>query len=656
MAISRFSYALMTSPASAQPWIYVTDGPQLSRQLSELSLKSRLLSLDIETTGLDPWNDKLLLIQLGTKDQTLVIDCRKLGADLKLLAPILASEDYGKLGHNLAFDCAFLEVKGLPVRGPLIDTFLASKIETAGEPEAIKGKRRWGKGNGLAACCERWLNETIEQKEDLQKAFVGLSDDTEISQELLEYGANDALIPHKLHGVIGNRLVEQDLFHVWQLECRALPALIQMRVNGMKLDIPYYESLLEEESLFRENKKLEVIQFMAKAGVLEQYKCPLTKCLLTHPQKSGKGKSATLGFNLASPTQLGPALVAMGVPLEKKVSEKTGKTSYSCDKNVLAFHLADYEILQLYTEYKKAATRTQMVEKLIKIAQDSADGRIHAEYNQCVRSGRCSSRNPNNQQIPKEPRYRKGFIADTGKVFIRADYSQLEIRLVAEASKDKNLIQIYQEGRDVHTGSAMLMTGKTEEQILKVERTAAKAINFAALYGCGARTLRQTAISMFGISWTLQEAQEKLTQWKDAYPDVIAWQREQGQETEDLEVRTIFGRRRKLQKPRRKNEEEGILKDESNYTKRLNSPIQGLGADVLKAALALLWEQYICDDPDTKIIACVHDEIILETTPDRAEYAKEILQECMEDAAPLVGINRVPIVAEPSSGPNWAET
>ncbi len=616
----------------------------------------RLLSLDIETTGLDPWKDKLLLIQLGTKDRTLVIDCRKLGSELKLLAPILASEDYGKLGHNLAFDCAFLEVKGFPVRGALIDTFLASKVETAGEPEAIKGKRRWGKGNGLAACCERWLNETIEQKEDLQKAFIGLSDDTEISQELLEYGANDAAIPHKLHDVIGDRLVEQDLFHVWQLECRALPALIQMRVNGMKLDIPYYEGLLEEESQFRENKKLEVIQFMAKEGVLEQYKCPLTNCLLIHPQKSGKGKSATLGFNLASPTQLGPALVALGVPLEKKISEKTGKTSYSCDKNVLAFHLADYEILQLYTQYKKSATRTQMVEKLIKIAEESADGRIHAEYNQCVRSGRMSSRNPNLQQIPKEPRYRKGLVAEINRILSSADYSQVEIRIVAESSQDKNLIQIYQEGRDVHTGSAMLMTGKTNpEDITKEERSAAKCINFGALYGCGAKTLRQTAISMFGISWTLQQAQQKLTQWKDAYPDVIAWQREQGQETEELEVHTIFGRRRKLQKPRRKNEEEGIPKDESNYTKRLNSPIQGLGADLLKAALALLWEQYVCDDPDIKIVACVHDEIILETTLDRADYACEILQECMEDAAPLVGIHRVPIVAEPSSGDNWAE-
>jgi DNA polymerase-1 len=666
MKISRFSFAPMTSPASAQPWIYVTSGPQLSRQLSELSLKSRLLSLDIETTGLDPWNDKLLLIQLGTKDRTLVIDCRKLGAELKLLAPILASEKYGKLGHNLIFDCPFLEINGLPVRGPLIDTYLASAVETAGELAAIKGRRRWGQGNGLAACCERWINETIEQKDELRESFIGLSDGSEISQELLEYGANDAQILFRLHDVICNRLEEQNLMHVWQLECRALPALIQMQLNGMKLDIPYYESLLEEESLFRENKKLEVIQYMAKAGVLEQYKCPLTKCLLIHPQKSGKGESKTLGFNLASPTQLGPALVAMGVPLEKKVSEKTGKTSYSCDKNVLAFHLADYEILQLYTEYKKAATRTQMVEKLIIIAKNSPNGRLRADYNQLVRTGRMSSSTKikigdkihrlNIQQIPKEPRYRKGFIAEINRILNSADYSQLEIRLVAELSGDSNLIQIYQEGRDVHKGSAMLMTGKTDpESITKEERSAAKAINFGALYGAGAKTLRQSAISMFGILWEPHEAQQKLTQWKQAYPDVIAWQREQGQETEDLEVRTIFGRRRKLQRPRKKNEEEGIPKDESNYTKRLNSPIQGLGADVLKAALAMLWEQYVCDDPEIKIVACIHDEIILETPSDRAEYAREILQECMEDAAPLVGIHRVPIVAEPSSGLNWAE-
>ena len=614
-------------------------------------LTGRLISLDIETTGLDPFKDELLLIQLGTKAHTLIIDCRALGEEINLVAPLLASEDFGKLGHNLSFDCYFLEVKGLKVRGPLIDTFLASKVETAGEPEGF-GKAKFGQGNSLKACSERWLGKTIEEKQELQRSFIGLKPDQKISEEMFAYAANDVAILPELHAKAGRVMLESDLMHVWQLECRALPAIVQMKVHGMKLDIPYYKQLLEEESKFREDKKMEVIRFMEKAGALEQYRCPLTKLLLVHPQYSGKGKGKTTGFNLASPTQLGPVLVAMGGPLQAKKSEKTGKTSYSCDKNVLAFHLADHEILGLYTEYKKSATRTQMVDKLIKLAEAAPDGRIHADYNQIVRSGRMSSRDPNQQNIPKEKRYRKGFISEANRVFIRADYSQLEVRLVAAVSGDEVLLGIYNRAEDVHTATACLMTGKPADEIQKSERSAAKAVSFGAIYGCSARTLRQTAISMFGIAWSMDEAQTKLDAWKNSYPGIVKWHQVQGRQ-EGLEVRTMFGRRRKLQRPRRKNVAKGIMKDESNYTRLLNSPIQGLGADILKAALALLWEQHLCDQSDIKLVACVHDEIILEAPESQAEYAKQILQECMEDAAPLVGVTTVPIVAEPSAGLDW---
>ena len=149
---------------------------------------------------------------------------------------------------------------------------------------------------------------------------------------------------------------------------------------------------------------------------------------------------------------------------------------------------------------------------------------------------------------------------------------------------------------------------------------------------------------MFGILWTVEEAKEKLDAWKQAYPGVVDWQRRQGN-NEELEVRTKFGRRRILMP---------CKKGESNFTTNLNSPIQGLGADCLKAALALLWEQHLCDDPEIKLIACIHDEIILEAPKEREDYVKRILKECMEDAAPLVGIVSVPIVAEPSAGPDWS--
>ena len=627
----------MTSQFSDKRWIYVTNGSQLIRQLNELMISGRLIALDIETTGLNPWKDKILLVQLGTRSKTLIIDWQKIGPAKKHLQPILESSNFGKLGHNLAFDCAFLEVNGLKVRGPLCDTYLGSKVLTAGLPET-KGL------NGLGACVKRALDKELENKDELQKSFIG--HEGPFSDEQLEYAAQDVgdLI-FDLYEAFKIQTTGQDLLHVWQLECRALPALIQMYVNGFKLNVWYYKELLETETKFREEKKLDVINYLNQHGVLDEYKCPLTGKLLIHPETSGKGKGKTKGFNLGSPAQLGTVLAMLGVPLKGKTSEATGKTTYSCDKNVLAFYLSEFEVLRLYKEYKKAATRTAMVEKLMTIANEDDNRRIHARYNQMVRTGRMSCVDPNLQAIPKEKRYRQGFVAEQGNHLVICDYSQLEIRLVAEVSGDQNLIDIYERGEDVHTGSAMLMTGKGRDEITKDERSAAKAVNFGALYGCGAKTLRQQAISMFGMLWSVEEAQEKLDQWKAAYPGVLKWQRRQGN-SESLRVFTQFGRRRLLQRPK---------KDESNYTTNLNTPVQGLGADCMKAALALLWEQHVKNDPEVKLVACVHDEVVLEAPQYRVEEVKSWLKECMEDAAPLVGITRVPIVAEPNAGPDWSD-
>lgn len=626
----------MTSTHSKHPWTYCTNGSQLIRALSELILTSRLIALDIETTGLDPWHDELLLVQLGTRDRAVVIDIQKCGNDLGPLREFLASDKWGKLGHHLAFDCGWLEVQGFPVRGQLVDTYLGSKILTAGLPEK-QGL------NSLAACSERFLGKRLEEKSQLQKSFIGHTG--EFDEHQLQYSADDVgPIIWGIYDAMRATCLAQTLEHIWQLENRTLPAFVQMYVNGFKLDVKYYEEVLSEDQNTREEKKHDVINYLNQHGVLEEYKCPITGKLLVHPEFSGRGKNKVKGFNLGSPAQLGVALAHVGVPLKSKVDSK-GKISYSCDKNVLAFYLADSEVLRIYKEYKEAAVACSYTEKLIKIAKHYPNNRIHARYNQLVRTGRASCSEPNLQQLKRGPRYRKGFLAEIDRILCVADYSQLEIRLVTEVSGDANLLDIYLRGEDVHRGSAMLMTGKTDpESITSAERSASKAVNFGALYGCGAKTLRQQAISMFGILWTVEEAKEKLDAWKQAYPGVVDWQRRQGN-NEELEVRTKFGRRRILMP---------CKKGESNFTTNLNSPIQGLGADCLKAALALLWEQHLCDDPEIKLIACIHDEIILEAPKEREDYVKRILKECMEDAAPLVGIVSVPIVAEPSAGPDWS--
>ena len=593
-----------------------------------------LIALDIETTGLDPFHDKILLIQLGTRTKRLVIDYRKLGDEIQQLNVLLSSKRFAKLGYNLAFDCAFLEVNGLQVRGPLVDVYLGSKVDTAGLPER-KGM------NGLAACAKRLLG--VDLSKEQQTSFIDF--DGEFDEEQLQYSADDVgEVLFDLNDAMKKLLAGQNIIHIWRLECRALPVIIQMYVNGMKLDISYYRELLTSEAEFREEKKIEVIRHLDEHGVLDDYKCPLTGDLLMHPNYSGRGKGKTKGFNLGSPAQLGVALAEYGVPLKKKVDEETGKISYSCDKNIIAFHLADFKVLQLYKEFKEAATACSYVEKLIGFAEKSPDGRIHARYNQMVRTGRMSCMDPNLQAIKKGKKHRKGFIAEINRILCVADYSQLELRLVTEVSGDEKLIKIYEEGLDVHTASAALMTGVPIEEVTKEARQAAKVFNFSCLYGAGAKTVRKQAVAQFGLMWTLEEVTEKLRSWKDAYPGLIKWQRSQGN-SEELEVFTRYGRRRILQYPK---------KGESNFTTNLNTPIQGLGADCMKAAMALLWERHLADDPEIKVCACVHDELILECPSNRAEEAQQILKQCMEDAAPLIGIKTVPIVAEPSSGTDWS--
>ncbi len=633
----------MTVHSWKAPWSLCRTGNELNDFLSRVLKQTDLIALDIETTGLDPWKDELLLIQLGTRSERAVIDYREIPAqDLTALKFFLAHHDIGKLGHNLMFDIAFLEVKGFKVRGRIVDTFTASKVLTAGRLE-VKGL------NSLAGCSERDLGRRLVNKAELQSSFIGHTG--AFTDEQLEYAAEDVgETIFDLYEVLKAKLKESNLLHVWKLECRALPAITAMYINGFKLNVDYYKNLLTDERKFREQKKLEVIHYLDKKGVLDEYKCPLTGELLIHPRFSGRGKTKTKGFNLGSPAQLGNVLAAAGVPLEKKTNS-AGKVTYSCDKGILAFHLADFEVLRLYKEYKEAAVACQYVEKLVTIAETYPGNRIHARYNAMVRSGRLSCSEPNLQQIKKGKKHRQGFIAEAGKLLAIADYSQLEIRLVAELSKDKNLLEIYRKELDVHTASAALMTGKSLDDITKDERVAAKCFNFACLYGAGAKTVRKQAVSMFGLMWSLEEVREKLAQWKFAYPGVIDWQRSQGN-NEDLEVFTLFGRRRILQPPRRDPE---TGETTSNFTTNLNTPVQGLGADCLKAALAMLWEQYLADDPDIKIVACVHDEIILEAPEERAEEAMAMLKECMEGAAPKVGITHVPIVADPSCGPDWSD-
>ena len=600
--------------------VYVERGSEV-RSAVELLSSLRVVGLDIETTGLSPQHDKILLIQLGTADQVFVFDVAAIGPAIKDLAPLLQSEYIVKLGQNLTFEWGFLEANELPLRGKLLDTMIAGKLLNLG----LKTK------NSLGILVQRHLGLEMEEKEALQKSFIGHTGP--FSQEQLEYAARDVSICFPLWEVLRQKLRKEQLTHIFRLECRALPAFASMQHNGFLLDIPHYERLLAEKSQERDAACVHVVEQLEAAGVLDQYRNPETGRVMLHPDFYGKGKNKIKGFNLGSTTQLQPALRAAGIQIEK-----------SLDKNALAFLAPDHSLIRDYLVFKELKTACSQVEKLIGHAKEYSDNRIRAGYRQLgTDTGRASCAGPNLQQVKRDAEYRKGFIASTGHVLVIADYSQLELRIAAECSGEERMSQAYREGADLHKRTASLMVGVPEDSVQKADRTAAKIINFGALYGSGAKSIRQQAATQYGVVFTLEEAEEKLSQWKSSYPQLIGWQKTQGNSKGP--VYTLMGRRRILT--------QGPMGSDK-FTTRLNTQVQGTGGDCMKAALTLLWENYLSARPEWRLVANCHDECVMEVPEEDKDEAQIVLKECMESAAFEVCLTNVPIVAEPGYGSDWS--
>lgn len=608
-----------TLKLSSPSFTYIERGEGLKAAVSKLT-RYPLIGIDIETTGLDPIHDQILLIQLGTEDHVYVFDARSLAEGVQELRSVISNPNILKLGQNLSFEWCFLEHNRLPLRGKLLDTMIGGKLINLGR----KAK------NSLGALVERYLGQTMEEKEELQKSFIG--HEGPFTQEQLEYAARDVSVLFPLYKALRVKLRTEELTHIFRLECRALPAFASMKYNGFYLDVEYYKQLLVEKEALRDQQALDVIRQLDRAGALEPYVNPETGDLLIHPDSVGKGAKKIKGFNLGSTAQLQPALKRYGVPVEK-----------SLDKNALAFLAPDHEIIRLYLQYKELSTACSQIKKLIGHAENYADHRIRAGYRQLgTDTGRASCADPNLQQVKRDKEYRAGFKATPGHVLVIADYSQLELRIAAECSGEERMAQAYREGADLHTRTASLMLGKSEDEVTKPERQSSKIMNFGALYGSGATSIRKQAVAQYGVDMTLKEAEEKLNQWRRAYPQLIGWQKTQGGGT-GLVVYTLMGRRRLLVP--------GVT---DKYTVRLNTQVQGSGGDCMKAALALLWEQYLESSPDIRLVACVHDEAVLEVPEAKADEAQIVLKECMESAAYEVGITNVPILAEPGSGSDWS--
>lgn len=613
---SQQSYSKALNPS----FTYITSGNE-TRAAVQMLMQLELCGLDIETTNLDPRQAELRLIQLGTDEHVFVFDVRRIGADIKILSKIISNPKIAKIGQNLTFEWQWCEFHGMPLRGNLIDTFIAGRILSLGKKNL---------SNSLGALVERYLGQKLEDKDEGQASFIDYFDD-DFNEWQLNYGARDVSILFPLYRAQKLKLRENDLTHMSRFECRALHAFASMIFNGFLLDVDYYDQLLKDKQKLRDEKQADLIDKFVKAGVLDQYINPETNKVLLHPDYYGKSKTKpqVKGFNINSVQQLKPVLKAFGVPVEE-----------SLNKNALAWLRPDHQIIHEYLNYKELVTACTQVEGLRDHALTQKDHRIHAGYKQLgCDTGRVSCSEPNLQNVKRDAEYRRGFIAAPGNVLVIADYSQLELRIAAECSGDQIMRSAYREGADFHTKTAALMNGIDEESVTKEQRRDAKTYNFGALFGSGAKSIRQQAAGD-GLFLTLDEAQTKLDQWKSAFPQLIAWQAEQGNKSGA--IYTLMGRRRL------------VTQSSDRYTTRLNTQVQGSGGDCMKAALILLWEKYLSVNNEWKLVANVHDEVVLEVPEQDKDEAQIVLKECMESAAYEVMLVEVPIVAEPGYGNDWS--
>lgn len=576
---------------------FVEDGQRLVEILKPLQT-CPVIAVDTETTGLDPLKDRIRLIQIAAENYPVVIvDLFKIHKEmLAPLAELLRGAPI-KVLQNAKFDLKFLQQTGLSIAGKLFDTMLAAQLLDAG----VRSH-----GYNLAELVKVHLGEDLS-KEQQRSDWSNPN----LSSEQLEYAARDAAILLRLREVMKPKLKNARLVETAKLEFDCLGAIAQMELNGMLLDLSRWDNLRQE---------LERSRDQLADGLRKQ----LQPALL-NTQLDILGNQTSL--NLDSQQQVLEALQHMGVPVKN-----TSKLS-------LIPLAEEHPPVRALLDYRKAAKAVQAFASSLPKHVHPITGRIHPDYQQMgAATGRMSCRNPNLQQIPRDKIFRSCFIPAPGYCLVVADYSQIELRVAAELSGDRRMIEAYQNDEDLHQLTAALIADKSLDQVEKSERQAAKAVNFGLIYAMGAKGLAEYAYNNYGVQMSLKQAETFRKRYFEAYQGIARWH---GAIKRRLprEMRTVGDRLRRWQ-------------DEPKLTELLNTPVQGTAADITKAALAKL--PIALKETGARLIGTVHDEILLEAPENVANQAAQILQRVMEQAGHQY-LRKVPVKAEVAVVSNWAE-
>ena len=599
---SKKKYTLIQNIMDLEVWV------------SEIK-KKKIFAIDTETTSLEVMNAKLVGISMSLKKgEAAYIPINHMDAAeeeqinenqiVKLLKPLLEDNSIIKIGQNIKYDAHIFLNLGIKMRGINEDTMLMSYVIDSNQ------------SHGMNKLSQKYLSHDCISYESLVGSGVNqLSFDQINITDALSYAAEDADVTFQLYHVLRDQLKkDKKLLDIYEkFEIPSMKALIEIERNGVLIDghlLNQQSQKIGEELISIENKSYEL---------------------------------AGQPFNLASPKQLREILFEK---LKIKPLKKTPTGTPSTSEEVLQELAKDYPLPKILLEYRTLAKLKSTYTDKLPLMINQTTGRIHTSYNQAVAvTGRLASSDPNLQNIPiKSPEGRKireAFIAKPEFSIISADYSQIELRILAHLSKDTGLIEAFKNNKDIHTITASEIFNTKINKITPEQRRYAKIINFGLIYGMGAFGLARN------LNITRGDAQNYIQEYFNKYPTVLQYMEESKQfAREHGYVETYFGRRLWLPEI---NSSNGLRKAGAERA-AINAPMQGTAADLIKLAMIQV-QQWINDNSNLKgqVIMQVHDELVFEVPNDEVDkFIKEIPQ-IMQNVAKL----DIPLLVEINAGENW---
>ena len=582
-----------------------------ARKLFDFFVTKQILSLDTETTSINPVDAKLVGLSFAVEEgkafyMAIPAEREKAQTIVNIFKPLYESTEILTVGQNIKYDMEVLMNYGVRLAAPMFDTMIAHYVL---QPEQKHNMDILAET--LLGYQTVHIDELIGPKGKGQKNMRDLS-----PADICDYAAEDADVTLRLYNVLKPRLKEagvDDLFY--NIEMPLVPVLAEMEMNGVLLDT---KALAETSRTLTDRMKQIELNIYKLAG---------------HE------------FNIASPKQVGEVLFGEMKIVDKPKKTKTGQfvTSEEVLQQLRSKAPIVDDILAHRGLKKLLGTYVDALPKLI----NPRTGHIHTSFNQAVTAtGRLSSSDPNLQNIPVRgedgKEIRKCFIPEPGCLFFSADYSQIELRVMAHLSGDKNMIEAFREGYDIHAATAARIYKEKIEDVSRDQRTKAKRANFGIIYG----------ITVFGLAERLDISRDEAKQLIDGYfetfPEVQAYM-EKAKELarEHGYAETFFHRRRYLPDITSHNA------TVRNFAERnaINAPIQGSAADIIKIAMVHIYERFRREGIKSKMILQVHDELNFSVLPEEKERVEKIVLEEMQNAYPL----QVPLVADSGWGENWLE-